>query len=634
MKINELEEAVSTPWRRGRPNAFNAANAQVPAEPEAPNNPGAFKGTAAAFLNGAGLSNAPGASAFNPDDKIKPQKTAQNRAGTGSPAQPGTAQTPTAQTPVTPDPLADEFSKSWTAFKATNPTQQQLSAIKPLISAALRRMKTKLSENKKKSRQSARALRESELLEADLSTEQIIQIFAEVEKETQGGVDPGSEDKDPNSATTVNSGYINQQRALTESQIGLIFYKIELRERAIALLKKKQLDEGFYDVLKQGETAVNKGAVAADLKKAWDRSSLPANTESMLHFLTQQKVDPDLAKSVIEKVSPTPATQPAAGNSQPNIFADPKQLQKFLDTAQPSRALFDALKDVWKAMGGQPVAAQPAAQPAAALEPIIFPNSNGKPEKILPTDPRYASIAARIKAESANKSGKALTEGGHVFDNTTSIKKEDVPDMIKTIKNLMPRGVRVIPDIGSAGYKTESGDMDVFIDVNDLLGPNIKDEKEAKVALKVFLEKKGYKCALSGRNVHVRMPVAGGDFVQVDLMIIPNANKVAPFHQHGPSGQYNDPAFKGAQLFILYSSIAKALGLKFSPFEGKLIDRVTNKVVADDKDSVAKILLNRNASAADLANVKTILQALANDPKKDLKLAQAKEDAKKGLIVL
>jgi len=228
-----------------------------------------------------------------------------------------------------------------------------------------------------------------------------------------------------------------------------------------------------------------------------------------------------------------------------------------------------------------------------------------------------------------------LTEGGNVFPDVTSIKKEYVPGIINDIQKLMPEGIKIIPNIGSAGFKVESGDMDVFVDVNELAKVfKAPDEKYARLALKQYIERQGYECAQSGRNVHVKMPVPNDSFVQVDVMCVPDASKVAPFHTHGPSGQYEDPAFKGGQLFILYSSIAKALNLKFSPFEGKLIDRTTNKIVADDKDTVAKILLNKNASAADLANVNTIMKALANDPKKDAKLAQAREDAKKGLINL
>lgn len=228
-----------------------------------------------------------------------------------------------------------------------------------------------------------------------------------------------------------------------------------------------------------------------------------------------------------------------------------------------------------------------------------------------------------------------LTEGGNVFPDVTAIKKEYVPGIIEDIRKIVPKGIDIIPDIGSAGFKVESGDMDVFIDAGELAKLfKAPDEKYTRLALKQYIEKQGFEVAQSGRNVHVRMPVPDGSHVQVDLMIITDADKVAPFHQHGPSGQYEDPNFKGGQLFVLYSSIAKALGLKFSPFEGKLIDRTTNKVVADNKDSVAKILLNPQATAADLSNVKTIMKALAADPQKDAKLAQAREDEKKGLIKL
>jgi len=228
-----------------------------------------------------------------------------------------------------------------------------------------------------------------------------------------------------------------------------------------------------------------------------------------------------------------------------------------------------------------------------------------------------------------------LTEGGNVFPDVKPIKQEYVRGIINDIRKIVPKGVDIIPDIGSAGYKVESGDMDVFVDAGELAKLfNTPDEKYTRLALKQYVEKQGFEAAQSGRNVHVKMPVPDGSFVQVDLMIIPDAAKVAPFHTHGPSGQYKDPGFKGGQLFILYASIAKALGLKFSPFEGKLVDRTTNKVIADNKDSVAKILLNPGATADDLANINTIMKALAADPQKNAKLAQAKEDEKKGLIKL
>ena len=228
-----------------------------------------------------------------------------------------------------------------------------------------------------------------------------------------------------------------------------------------------------------------------------------------------------------------------------------------------------------------------------------------------------------------------ITEGGNVFDDVGPIKKEYVGYILDTLKTMLPDGLELIPNIGSAGFKVSSGDMDVFIDAAQAIRVlGAKDEKSAKVLLKQWVEKNGYQSALSGRNVHVRIPLPDHSAGQVDLMIIPNAAKVAPFHTHGPSGQYNDPDFKGGQLFIMYSSLAKALNLKFSPFEGKLVDRATNEVMADNKDDVAKILLNKNATAADLSSVKSIIKALANDPRKEEKLAQARADATKGLITL
>ena len=228
-----------------------------------------------------------------------------------------------------------------------------------------------------------------------------------------------------------------------------------------------------------------------------------------------------------------------------------------------------------------------------------------------------------------------LTEGGNVWDDVGPIKKEYVPGIIKDIQKVMPKGLSIIPHIGSAGFKVQSGDMDVFVDAATVAQLfNAPDEKKAKAALKAYIDKQGLQTALTGRNVHVRMPVPDGSWVQVDVMVIPDAARVAPFHQHGPSGQYADPEFKGGHLFILYSSVAKALGLKFSPFEGKLTNRETGEVVADTKEEVAKALLGPSATPADISSVKAMLNALKTDPNREAKLAQAREDAKKGLIAL
>jgi len=227
-----------------------------------------------------------------------------------------------------------------------------------------------------------------------------------------------------------------------------------------------------------------------------------------------------------------------------------------------------------------------------------------------------------------------LLEGGNVFADVVDIKREYAKDLINSIKQLLP-GFDLQFDIGSVGYKVQSGDMDVFMDQDEVVNKfKSKDEKAAKQSLEQFIQAKGFETAIKGRNVHVRMPLPDGTFAQVDLMVIPDSSAVAPWHQHGPRGSYDDPSFKGSQNFILMNSIGKALGLKFDAFGGRLMRRDNNEVVAKSRDDVAKILLNPNATGNDLNSVKTILKALENDPKKDAKLAQAREDAAKGLITL
>lgn len=233
-----------------------------------------------------------------------------------------------------------------------------------------------------------------------------------------------------------------------------------------------------------------------------------------------------------------------------------------------------------------------------------------------------------------------LYEGGNVFPETVDIKKEYVPGLIKQVQAMLP-GYTVDPHIGSAGYKVASGDMDLFLDQNQVVEKaGTKDDKKDPVkAAKQWLAneitgKTGLQTAVKGRNVHVRMPLPDNNYGQVDLMVIPNSRAVAPWHQHGPRGSYDDPDFKGAPIFILMNSIGKPLGLKFDAFSGLLLRRDTNEPVAGpDRDSVANALIP-GAKGEDFNSVKSIVRALAKDPQRDVKLAQAREDQAKGIINL
>ena len=193
-------------------------------------------------------------------------------------------------------------------------------------------------------------------------------------------------------------------------------------------------------------------------------------------------------------------------------------------------------------------------------------------------------------------------------------------------------------DIGSAGYKLDSGDIDVMVEAEDVVAlfqtqADKNPVLSAKKALEAYFRGKGIEAKTNGNNVSIGIPYKGA-VAQVDVMVIHDAALVAPYHQHGPRNSYADPEFKGQPIFILMNSIGKALGLKFDAFGAKLLRREDNTVVARDRDAVAKALLNPRASGEDLNSVKSIMRALESDPQKEAKLAQARDDEAKGLITL
>lgn len=227
-----------------------------------------------------------------------------------------------------------------------------------------------------------------------------------------------------------------------------------------------------------------------------------------------------------------------------------------------------------------------------------------------------------------------IIESGNVFDGTVDIQRNEVAQLKHNVTKLIPF-LDVQFDIGSVGFKDASGDMDVFVDEASVIEHfNAKNVKDAKQQLAAYIHSLGYDVAIKGRNVHVKLFDSHNNAVQIDIMVIPDSANVAQWHQHGPRGSYNDKQFKGASIFILMNSIGKALGYKFDAFSGNLKDRATNEIVAQGRDKIAKILLNPQATGNDLNTVSTIYAALANDPKKDEKLAQARADAAKGIISL
>lgn len=215
-----------------------------------------------------------------------------------------------------------------------------------------------------------------------------------------------------------------------------------------------------------------------------------------------------------------------------------------------------------------------------------------------------------------------LLEGGNVFPDVEPFSKEEAKEVLAKSQSLMPSGIDLIP-VGSAGHKASSGDMDLMVDEEAMLNYfKVKTAKEARQRLKTYFQDHGTESALTGINVHIKVP-NGEKFAQADIMFVKDAGAVSKFHQHDYSIE-NTP-FKGLHKHILLSSIAKETrnqaypyGLMWSGFQG-LFARDENGKKADfvssNADEVAKILIGSQASAADLGNVERIIDALPGKEK-------------------
>ncbi len=131
----------------------------------------------------------------------------------------------------------------------------------------------------------------------------------------------------------------------------------------------------------------------------------------------------------------------------------------------------------------------------------------------------------------------------------------------------------------------------------------------------------------SGTAVHFLTPITGRPdrgYVQTDFMFLQNV----PWSKFVLGAMPADSQYKGRERNVLMNSIAKSLGYKLNQIAG-IADRATNKVISDDPDAVAKMLLNRQATREDLASVETIMSALERDSKRDAKLADFREHMKR-----
>ena len=218
-----------------------------------------------------------------------------------------------------------------------------------------------------------------------------------------------------------------------------------------------------------------------------------------------------------------------------------------------------------------------------------------------------------------------LTEGGNIFKDasnralTQRINQTDVKPTIAWLEQLTGMDLQD-NTLGSTGRKPTSGDLDLAVDANKYT----KEQMVAQLTQWAQLNKLKPEEYIrkSGISVHFKTPINGrpdSGYVQTDFMFL----KDVPFSKFILSAPA-DSAYKGQDRNVLMNSIAKSMGYKLNQNAG-LQDRVTNAIISNDPEQIAKILLNKTATKEDLYSVESIVAALATDPKKDEKLKDARE---------
>ena len=221
----------------------------------------------------------------------------------------------------------------------------------------------------------------------------------------------------------------------------------------------------------------------------------------------------------------------------------------------------------------------------------------------------------------------SLFEGGNVFKDgngravTQRINQTDVKSTLAWLEEMLPGLDLQNNTLGSTGIKDTSGDLDIAVDAKQLT----KQQLIAQLTRWAVSQKQKPEewVKQTGAGVHFKTPINGRPdlgYVQTDFMFLNNV----PWSKFVLGAMPADSKYKGRERNVLMNSIAKSMGYKLNQIGG-IADRATDKIITDNPDAVAKLLLNKTATRQDLASVESILQALSTDPKRDAKLADFKQ---------
>lgn len=220
-----------------------------------------------------------------------------------------------------------------------------------------------------------------------------------------------------------------------------------------------------------------------------------------------------------------------------------------------------------------------------------------------------------------------IFEGGNVFKDgngravTQRINQTDVKSTLAWLEEMLPGLDLQNNTLGSTGIKDTSGDLDIAVDAKQLT----KQQLIAQLTRWATSQKQKPEewVKQTGAGVHFKTPINGRPdlgYVQTDFMFLNNV----PWSKFVLGAMPLDSKYKGRERNVLMNSIAKSMGYKLNQVGG-IADRATDKIITDNPDAVAKLLLNKTATRQDLASVESILQALSTDSNRDAKLADFKQ---------
>lgn len=223
-----------------------------------------------------------------------------------------------------------------------------------------------------------------------------------------------------------------------------------------------------------------------------------------------------------------------------------------------------------------------------------------------------------------------LLEGGNIWKDdlaTVRIQRADVVPTVQFLEQIT--GLELTDNmLGTTGRKESSGDLDLAVDASKV----DKTALQQKLAAWAQANDPSALTKKTGVSVHFRTPIKANPangYVQTDFMFLDDIGFAKWSMAQAPS------QFKGAVKHIILASVAKSQGLKWS-FKDGLSSRTTGDALQGGKDAdyVAKILFGPQANAETINTVESMLKALEKDPKRDEKLADAREAlAKEGIQI-